>query len=297
MGEPAVCSSRYRPSLRATTPCLLTPYGTAPGSAVRPAIDAVLTMCPSPCSVMIGRNARTPWITPYRLIPSTQSHSVSGPVHALPLPATPALLHSTWAAPKRSSVRRARSSTCSACEASQWTARTSPRARCELGFDRRQLGVVDVGEHDVHPLGREPLGERPTDPAARAGDDSDLARQRVHAGAPRRRPGIAVGGDGRGRRACRRGRAPGTDRARRRRCRAAPPAPGDLDALHAAIEESRDHLRPFMPWADQTRADTATFLDGAVDAVGRRGPTSATSSSTPPTVTCSAVAGSTGGRA
>ena len=38
----------------------------------------------------------------------------------------------------------------------------------------------------------------------------------------------------------------------------------DLDRLHAAIEESRDHLRPFMPWADQTRADTATFIDGAI---------------------------------
>jgi RimJ/RimL family protein N-acetyltransferase len=37
----------------------------------------------------------------------------------------------------------------------------------------------------------------------------------------------------------------------------------DLDALHAAIEESRDHLRPFMFWADQSRADTAAFLDGA----------------------------------
>jgi RimJ/RimL family protein N-acetyltransferase len=37
----------------------------------------------------------------------------------------------------------------------------------------------------------------------------------------------------------------------------------DLDALHAAIEESRDHLRPFMFWADQSRADTAAFLDAA----------------------------------
>ena len=39
----------------------------------------------------------------------------------------------------------------------------------------------------------------------------------------------------------------------------------DLEALHAAIEESRDHLRPFMPWADQTRADTAAFLAGAIE--------------------------------
>jgi len=39
----------------------------------------------------------------------------------------------------------------------------------------------------------------------------------------------------------------------------------DLDALHAAIEESRDHLRPFMFWADQSRADTAGFLGMAED--------------------------------
>ena len=34
----------------------------------------------------------------------------------------------------------------------------------------------------------------------------------------------------------------------------------DLDALQVAIEESRDHLRPFMFWADQSREDTAGFL-------------------------------------
>jgi RimJ/RimL family protein N-acetyltransferase len=37
----------------------------------------------------------------------------------------------------------------------------------------------------------------------------------------------------------------------------------DLDALQQAIEESRDHLRPWMVWADQTRDETATFLHGA----------------------------------
>jgi RimJ/RimL family protein N-acetyltransferase len=39
----------------------------------------------------------------------------------------------------------------------------------------------------------------------------------------------------------------------------------DLDALRSAIEESRDHLRPFMPWADGTRSDTANFLAAAID--------------------------------
>jgi RimJ/RimL family protein N-acetyltransferase len=39
----------------------------------------------------------------------------------------------------------------------------------------------------------------------------------------------------------------------------------DLDALQQAIEESRDHLRPWMFWADQTRDETASFLRGSVD--------------------------------
>ncbi len=39
----------------------------------------------------------------------------------------------------------------------------------------------------------------------------------------------------------------------------------DLDAVQEAIEESRDHLRPWMFWADQTRRDTATFLRNAME--------------------------------
>lgn len=43
------------------------------------------------------------------------------------------------------------------------------------------------------------------------------------------------------------------------------------EALHQAIEASRAHLRPWMPWADQSRADTLTFLERAADdwATGR----------------------------
>jgi RimJ/RimL family protein N-acetyltransferase len=37
----------------------------------------------------------------------------------------------------------------------------------------------------------------------------------------------------------------------------------DLDPLYEAIEQSRDHLRPWMVWADQSRDDTVTFLHGA----------------------------------
>jgi RimJ/RimL family protein N-acetyltransferase len=36
--------------------------------------------------------------------------------------------------------------------------------------------------------------------------------------------------------------------------------PGDVDALQAVIEASRDHLRPYMPWADQDRQATEAFV-------------------------------------
>ena len=41
--------------------------------------------------------------------------------------------------------------------------------------------------------------------------------------------------------------------------------PGDVDALQATIESSRDHLRPFMPWADQSRQATAAFVANTVE--------------------------------
>jgi RimJ/RimL family protein N-acetyltransferase len=49
--------------------------------------------------------------------------------------------------------------------------------------------------------------------------------------------------------------------------------PSDVDALYLAVEESRDHLRPFMPWADEARADIAAFVADAIaqwDAGGDR---------------------------
>ncbi len=73
--------------------------------------------------------------------------------------------------------------------------------------------------------------------------------------------------------------------------------PDDLDALHAAIEESRDHLRPFMPWADQTRDDTATFLAGADRAVGRRQRVQLPDRRRRRAARCSAAAASTAGSA
>jgi RimJ/RimL family protein N-acetyltransferase len=38
----------------------------------------------------------------------------------------------------------------------------------------------------------------------------------------------------------------------------------DVDAMHAAIETSRDHLRPFIPFADQSRQETGAFVERAI---------------------------------
>ncbi len=69
----------------------------------------------------------------------------------------------------------------------------------------------------------------------------------------------------------------------------------DLDVLHTAIEESRDHLRPFMPWADGTRADTSDFLTAAID--NWNAGTEFNYGIFDATATCSAAAASTPGSA
>ncbi len=82
-------------------------------------------MCPSPCSWSSGRKVRTPWITPQRLTPSTHSQSASETDSKAPPEPTPALLHTTWTAPKASRAERRISSTCSAFETSATTVTTS----------------------------------------------------------------------------------------------------------------------------------------------------------------------------
>jgi RimJ/RimL family protein N-acetyltransferase len=39
----------------------------------------------------------------------------------------------------------------------------------------------------------------------------------------------------------------------------------DIDALYDAVEESREHLRPFMPWADESRGQFETFVADSVE--------------------------------
>src|SRR5579875_1473748 len=96
-----------------------------PGPERSPAIDAVLTTCPSsPCRSRIGTNVRMPWITPQRLTPRIHSQSASVTSQASPPTDTPALLQTTCTAPKASSVRCASASTSDAFDTSVGTART-----------------------------------------------------------------------------------------------------------------------------------------------------------------------------
>src|SRR5258708_5550202 len=66
-----------------------------------------------------------PWMTPQRLTPSTHSHWACVSVAIGPPPPTPALLHTTCTAPKRSTLLTASSSTDSAEDTSVGTVRVS----------------------------------------------------------------------------------------------------------------------------------------------------------------------------
>src|SRR6476660_3592601 len=102
----------------AATACLLALYGAMNGPATRPATDAVFTTYPCDCCIRIGTNARNPWMTPHRLTPRTHSHVASGASHERPPAPTPALLHATWIAPKRSTAASASACTCAPSETS-----------------------------------------------------------------------------------------------------------------------------------------------------------------------------------
>jgi hypothetical protein len=129
---------------------------------------------------MIARKDRTPWTTPYRLTPTVRSHASIGPVHALPIPAIPALLHNTCAPPNRSRANCARVQ-----HVLQAGSVTAPRGHVgapggEQGPHLFEPDLVDVGHHDLHPLGHEPLGERQPDTDGPARDDGDLVSQIFH---------------------------------------------------------------------------------------------------------------------
>src|SRR5215471_10628315 len=94
------------------------------GPVRMPADEAVLTTWPSPCSIILGTNARMPWATPSRLTSTIQRQRSAGTVQVSPPVPTPALLHTTWAVPNRSNVAAARASTAASSRTSVGTAST-----------------------------------------------------------------------------------------------------------------------------------------------------------------------------
>src|SRR5215469_6890098 len=98
--EPSAASSADRTSDSATTPYLATAYEPILAGATRPAIDAVLTIQPpSGLARRIGRNACTPWMTPYRFTPRIQCQSSMVRSLIAAIGPMPALLQTTCTVP------------------------------------------------------------------------------------------------------------------------------------------------------------------------------------------------------
>ena len=91
---------------------------------------------------------------------------------------TPALGQRTWT----TGTLRARASSASVSVTSTtWASPPRSAAACS------SAGLVDVDQHELHALGREPLGHGPADAAGRAGDERGLALEGVHVGLSRQR--------------------------------------------------------------------------------------------------------------
>ena len=179
--DPASRSSLNMVSATAMAACLLVLYGAAPGNEVSPAIDAVITMWPSSCALMWGRNAAMPWMMPNRFTPSVQVQSASVSVSMGPFPpATPALRHTTCTFPNVSKARAA-----SACTDAPYAEHLGA-VRLQFGdrdVERRRL---DIGHDDVHAGARQSVGEGTAHAARSARDDRSLAYERIHVRPPRR---------------------------------------------------------------------------------------------------------------
>ena len=162
-------------SVSAVTACLDTPYGPSV-PANTPKTDEVLTRCPASCSSSTGMNARTPFMTPSRFTPSTQSHSPGGHSHSGPCgPPTPALLHTTCTAPNADRAASRSAPTAARSATSVTTDRTARPRPGDLGRRLASAGSSTSAMTTLHALGGEPLGQPKADAAGRPGDDRDPA--------------------------------------------------------------------------------------------------------------------------
>ena len=157
--EPVRRSSWNVVSLMATTANLLALYGPMNGAATSPASDAVFTMWPSPWASSMGRNTRMPWMTPHRLTPSTHSQSAVVRSCISPPPPTPALLQTTWTAPNASIAASPERVDLVAVGHVGDHGDHLDATGAQVGGDGVERVGLDVGQHQPHALGREPLGQ------------------------------------------------------------------------------------------------------------------------------------------
>ena len=116
-----------------------------------------------------------PWMTPYRLTPITRSHSSIGSRHASPTPSDAGVVaqHVRGAEPFERELGELGDGGLDGGVADR--RRDVGAGLGEAGFDVAQLRRVDVGEHDAHPLGDEPLGEGQADARGTSRDHCDVA--------------------------------------------------------------------------------------------------------------------------
>ncbi len=174
-GDPDAASSRNSPSLSATTPCLVTLYGAAPGSAVSPAIDAVLTMWPTTL-LLHDRQERADAVDDAVQVDADH-----------PLPQLDRIAPRVADAEDPGVVaQHVRGAETIDGELGELVDRGFRRGVADHGgdvgtglaeapFDVAQLRRVDVGEHDAHPLRNEALGEGQADAGGTSRDHCDVA--------------------------------------------------------------------------------------------------------------------------
>ena len=160
--DPESRSSANIVSAIAIAACFVVLYGAAPGNDVSPAIDAVMTTWPSPCSLRCGRNDEMPWMIPQMFTPKAHCQSAADRVSIGPLPpATPALRQTTLTWPNSRDALARRAPRMSALERHVRAHADRVRAAGSELLDRSvERSLLDVRQHHVHAGLREAFRER-----------------------------------------------------------------------------------------------------------------------------------------
>ena len=178
IGEPADRSCPHRHSVIVVTAAFVVAYTALleSGANVPFDDDVFITWPGSPCSSSTGTNVLMPLITPNTLTSTAQRQSFTWCCHSAPSEpdGIPALLHTRCTAPNCSRVASRRCSTDSSSDTSVGHADHVAAAGRQLAHRGVEQRFVDVGQHDLHALGQEPLAQRTPDATATAGDHGVL---------------------------------------------------------------------------------------------------------------------------